>query len=386
MFTKLKIIFCWPDISGYMAASWRALHQLPDIDLHIIAFQARTQTAFSDQLMQGISCQLLDLKERQNASLIKDLVIAAKPDLVVLSGWLHPPYRQLAFARELRDVPLIMTMDTPWWGTWKQYLAPYLLRSYLKRMERVVVTGERSWQYAYRLGIQPQNIMRGMYGVDDETWSPLWTQRMEQGWSRSFLFVGRYAQDKAIDVLVDAYSKYRSQVSDPWTLVCCGKGAMASQLEGQPGIDNRGFVQPTDMPDIWRDAGAFILPSRFDPWPLSLVEAAATGLPIICTDACGSAVEVVRPWYNGLIIPPEHPQALAQAMVTLHHNYTELPSWGTRSQQLAAPYGTKIWAHRWQELIKDVYLAKGTGNREQGTGSREQGVGSSDAVAHGGNP
>ena len=341
-----------------MAASWRALHQLPDINLHIIAFQACTQTAFSDQLMQGISCHLLDLKERQNARLIKDLVTAAKPDIIVISGWLHSPYRQLTFAPELSHVPFVMGMDTPWWGTWKQYFAPYLLRSYLKRMERVMVAGERSWQYAYRLGIQPQKIIRGLYGVDYDTWSPLWAQRLEQGWSRSFLFIGRYAQDKAIDVLVKAYSKYRSQVSDPWKLVCCGKGEMASQLEGQIGINNQGFMQPTEMPDLWRDAGALILPSRFDPWPLSLVEAAATGLPIICTDACGSAVEVVRPGYNGLVIPPEDPQALTQAILTLHHNYTNLPTWGKRSQQLAAPYGAKIWAQRWQELINDIYRTK----------------------------
>lgn len=351
---SIKVVFCWTDISGYMAACWRALHNLPDIDVFIIAFKANTETAFSDQLMQGIPCRLLDLEERQDTNLIKNLVLKERPDVLVFSGWLHKPYRQLAFASELRETAKVMGMDTPWWGTPKQYLAPFALRSYLQQMNRVVVTGERSWQYARRLGVYPHNIMRGLYGIDFNTWSPLYEERLQNSWSRSFLFVGRYAEAKAPDVLVKAYSLYRSLVSEPWNLVCCGKGSLASQLEAQPGIDNRGFVQPNQMLDIWRNAGAFILPSRFDPWPLALVEAAAAGLPIVCTDVCGSAVEVIRSYYNGLIIPSENPEALAKALLIIHERYEELPMWGKRSQELAAAYAADIWATRWRELVVNL--------------------------------
>ncbi|MEH2048732.1 glycosyltransferase family 4 protein [Nostoc sp.] len=355
---SLKVVFCWTDISGYMAACWRALHQSLDINVFVIAFQARTETAFSDQLMQGIPCRLLNLQERRDANLIKRLLLSESPDVVVICGWLHKPYRQLAFISEFQKTALIMTMDTPWWGTWKQHLASWFLRSYLQQMNSVVVAGERSWQYASRLGIEPANIARGVYGIDYDAWSPLWEQRLQSQWPRSFLFVGRYIAIKAVDVLVEAYQIYRSQVSNPWTLVCCGQGELESQLQGQQGIDNRGFLQPTEMQEVWQSAGAFILPSRFDPWPLALVEAAAAGLPIICTDACGSAVEVIRPWYNGLIIPKENPKALARAMLTLHQHYAELSIWGKRSQQLAAPYAADIWARRWRSLIHDAYQAK----------------------------
>ncbi|WP_244141898.1 glycosyltransferase family 4 protein [aff. Roholtiella sp. LEGE 12411] len=355
---SLKIVFCWADISGYMAACWRALHQMPNIDVCVLAFQARTETAFSDQLMYGIPCKLLDLQERQDADLIKRLVLDESPDVIVFPGWLHKPYRQLVFASEFRKTAFIMTMDTPWWGTWKQRLAPLVLRSYLQRMDRVVVAGERSWQYAIRLGIKPPKIMRGVYGIDYDAWLPLWEKRLQSQWPRSFLFVGRYVQVKAVDVLVEAYQLYHSQISNPWTLICCGQGVLESQLQGQPGIENRGFLQPTEMPAVWQSAGAFILPSRFDPWPLALVEAAAAGLPIICTDVCGSAVEVIRPWYNGLIVPKEDPQALTKAMLTLHHHYSDLSTWGKRSQQLAAPYAANIWARRWWELIHEARHTK----------------------------
>lgn len=352
----LKVVFCWSDISGYMATCWRALHQLAQIEVFVIAFQARTETAFADQIMQGIPCKLLDVKERDDESFVKQLLLAQKPDAVVLCGWFHKPYRQLAANPEMRDVVFIMGMDTPWWGTWKQQLAPYLLRSFLKRINRVVVTGERSWQYAWRLGISPRQISQGLYGIDYTAWASLGAARQQGLWPRSFLFVGRYTKAKAIDVLVEAYRYYRTQVTDPWPLVCCGQGPLEKQLEAQPGIENCGFVQPNEMQTIWQNAGAFVLPSRFDPWPLALVEAAAAGLPIICTNICGSAVEVVRDEYNGFIVAENDPHVFAQAMVKLHQQYEHLPMWGIRAQQLAAPYAAEMWASRWQNLLLDACL------------------------------
>lgn len=349
-----NVVFCWSDISGYMAACWRSLQHHPHINLNVIAFQSLTETAFSDDLMQGIPSRLLDLNDRNNFELIKQWVLDKHPDILVLCGWLHPPYRQLARDPDLRHVKCVMGMDTPWQGTWKQHLAPWVLRSYLHHINRVVVTGERSWHYAQHLGFRSSTIHRGLYGIDYATWSTLYAARLQHSWPRSFLFIGRYIPVKAIDVLVEAYRYYRHQVADPWQLICCGKGEMASHLDSQPGIDNRGFVQPHDLQPLWLNAGAFVLPSRFDPWPLALLEAAAAGLPIICTHACGSAVEVIRSWYNGIMIEEGNVDALVTAFLTIHNAYAELPTWGLRSQQLAAPYAADIWATRWVALFNEL--------------------------------
>lgn len=348
-----KVVFCWTDISGYMAGCWQALQQQPDIDLFVVAFQAKTESAFSEQLMAQISCRLLEIKERDNFGLVKQIVLNEKPDVIVLSGWLHKPYRQLAFDIAFHNTKFFMGMDTPWQGTWRQRLAPWLLHSYLQRMELVIVPGERSWQYARRLHVSPTNITRGLYGIDYEKQAQISIERRQSAWPRSFLYVGRYTTVKAVDILVEAYQQYRSVVKDPWPLVCCGQGSLDSLLRNQVGIENRGFVQPTAMPVLWRNAGVFLLPSRFDPWPLALVEAAAAGLPIVCTNACGSAVEVVRSGYNGLMIPESKPDPLTRALVEVHQNYDELPVWGERSQQLAEPYSAQVWARQWKRLIVD---------------------------------
>ena len=352
-----KVVFCWSDISGYMAACWRALCAYPDLDVIVLAFQARTETAFADCIMHGISNRLLDQRERTDAALVRRLVVEQSPDVVVITGWFHRSYRSLAAAGELRNASFIMGMDTPWRGDLRQRVARWALQRYFRRMEAVVVAGERSWQYAQRLGFAPKPIARGLYGVDSHAWTSVAEQRRQGSWPRRFLFVGRYATIKAVDIMTAAYQTYRNQVVAPWPLVCCGQGELAGLLL-QPGIEDHGFVQPPDMADEWQHAGAFLLPSRYDPWPLALVEAAAAGLPIVCTDACGSAVEVVRDGYNGYVVPENNIEALADAMVRIHRAYDDLPTWGERSQQLAAPYSAELWAQRWRALILRVHQAR----------------------------
>lgn len=336
-----------------MAACWRALAAQPDIDLFVVAFQAKTETAFSDQLMADIPCHLLNLDQRQDSTHIQSVVTAQNPDVIVVSGWLHPPYRRLTSLRALRHVPFVMGMDTPWWGTWKQHLAPHLLRPYLRRMSQVVVTGERSWQYAWRLGIPPERIHRGLYGIDFDSLSQLWAKR-QPGWPQSFLFLGRYVPAKGLDLLVAAYRDYRQAVDEPWSLVCCGKGPFSPLLLNQPGITDLGFVQPHQIASQLIQAGALILPSRFDPWPLALVEAAAAGLPIVCTEACGSAVEVVRKGYNGWTVPAHDSRALTEGLLALHHHPEQLPTWGQRSQVFAAAYSASLWADQWRQRLQQL--------------------------------
>jgi len=174
------------------------------------------------------------------------------------------------------------------------------------------------------------------------------------GWPRRFLFVARYERVKAPDVLVDGYRRYRAAVTEPWPLTVAGRGPFGNLFENEPGISDVGFVEPKDQPRLWADHGAFVLSSRFDPWPLVIAEACAAGLPVACSDACGSAVELVRDYFNGLTFPTESAESLAEALTWLHHHHAALPEMGTRSQQLAAPYSADMWATRWLEALAGI--------------------------------
>jgi glycosyltransferase involved in cell wall biosynthesis len=101
-------------------------------------------------------------------------------------------------------------------------------------------------------------------------------------------------------------------------------------------------------------AGVFVLPSTYDPWPLALVEAAGSGLPIICSEACGSSVELVRHLHNGWLSATGDSQSLAAAMVAAHRSHGCLATIGARSLPMAAAYSAERWAERLVEMVDDL--------------------------------
>ena len=355
----MRVFFCWSHISGYMAACWRALSRRPGVELSILAYRAVTaDAAFDDQVMRGLNVRYLDERERLDVELVKKIVVEARPDVLVIAGWSSPPYRALAYEPALASARRVMTMDTPWRGTLRQRLGRYRMAGYLRRMDRVMVPGERAFQLARALAVPEHKIRRGMYGIEHAPLAPLYEQRRElnDGWPRRFLFTARYVEEKGVDVLLDGYRRYRREVSDPWPLTCCGKGPLQAQIAAaaSDGVTDRGFVQPAELPAVYRDHGIFVLPSRYEPWGVVLAEAAAAGLPIICTDACGAAVEVVRSMFNGIITPTGDAAALARAMRWMHDHAESLHEFGARSRTLGAAFADETWADRWLWMLSEV--------------------------------
>jgi glycosyltransferase involved in cell wall biosynthesis len=353
----MRVVFCWSHISGYMAACWRALAQRSGVEVSILAYRGvLADTAFDDNVVSGLNVRFLDESERANATALAKIVVEAKPDILVISGWSSPAYRALAYDPTLASAR-VMTMDTPWRGTLRQRLGGFRMAGYLSRIDKVVVPGERAFQLARALGVPERNITRGMYGVEYAPLAPLYEQRrnLDGGWPRRFLFTARYVQEKGVDLLLDAYRSYRRGVSDPWPLTCCGKGPLQAQVAAAAadGVTDRGFVQPADLPAVYRDHGVFVLTSRYEPWGVVLAEAAAAGLPIICTEACGAAVETVRTMFNGLVVATSS-YDIARALRWAHDHHAELPEMGARSRTLGAAFADEVWADRWAWMFDEL--------------------------------
>jgi hypothetical protein len=239
-----------------MAACWRALHLLPEIDVFVIAFQARTQTAFSDQLMQGIPCRLLNHQERQDANLVKSVVLAESADVVILSGcFTNPIVIWLLHLNSLRQpdygygYPLVGYVET----TPNPMDTAFIFATHGSRC----CQRERSWQYASHLGSFTCKNCAWAIRYRLQCLVPALGTTVTYSWPRSFLFVGRYVSAKAIDLLAEAYQLYRSQVSDPWKLVCCGQGPLSSQLQGQPGLKIAAFYNQQKCKKFGRLLGHF---------------------------------------------------------------------------------------------------------------------------------
>jgi glycosyltransferase involved in cell wall biosynthesis len=349
----LSIVFCWPGISGYMAACWRALAAQPGVRVAILSTPS---SKFVDSIVADLDCHVMTSEQEGSRDFVEGWVSQRKPDVVFIGGWAVGSFRALARAKQLAGVPFILGLDNPWQATLRQHLAPMILRGYLSRFSTLLVPGERGWQFGKRLARASIPVVKGLYGIDVDNLTNCLAERNRspKGWPKKFLFVGRYEHVKAIDTLVEAYRLYRRAVADPWPLTCCGAGPLGSLLVDEAGVTDAGFIQPPDQPAVWRDHGVFVLASRMDPWPLVIAEACAAGLPIVCTDACGSAVELVRQYFNGIVAPTESADELARGLTWMHRNCHLLPTMGQRSQEHAAAFSADMWATRFTELAREL--------------------------------
>ena len=74
------------------------------------------------------------------------------------------------------------------------------------------------------------------------------------------------------------------------------------------------FVQPHDMPDLFARASVFVLPSNYEPWGVVIHEALSSGMPVLCSDKCGAAYDLLdKESVNSLFAPGDF-SALAKGM------------------------------------------------------------------------
>jgi glycosyltransferase involved in cell wall biosynthesis len=327
--------------------------QREEVDLFVVATSAGTNSNFSDVLMEGVDCRLLHKEEFLHTHVVRDIVMAHRPDVLVVSGWNNPAYVRLGFDPIFENSRRVMAMDNPFRGDWRQHLGRWKLVRYLRRMDTVWVPGERAWQLARFFGVPEHRVRRGLYGINCRALAPLHTERaaLPDGWPKGFLFVGQMAIRKGVDLLLEGYADYRRRVVDPWPLCCCGIGPLAPLAASLPGVQHLGFVQPAEMLKVFRNCGALAIFSREDAWPVVVVEACAAGLPVLCSDACGSSVEVVRHLHNGLLVPTGNARGIADALSWIHMHYPDLPAMGLRSAHLAAAYSADTWAERLLAIV-----------------------------------
>jgi glycosyltransferase involved in cell wall biosynthesis len=352
----LRVVFCWSELPAYMPACWRALERR-GVDVHVLhptqLFLDKQNPNHAERLMEGLSHEMFRPDRDGLEAWLLDAVAAQQPDVVVHCGWIFQPYRSLATAPSLATVPMVLGMDSPWRGTLPQRFAFVRLGSFMRRMRLVVTAGDRSGEYARRIGAPERRIRHGYYGFDGDQLAGIAESR-PRDWPRQFLFVGRYVDQKDLPTLMRAYAAYRAQVSDPWGLTCCGDGPEGGHLQGVPGVTDVGYMQPPDLPGLFQRHGAFVLASHFEPWGVVIAEAAAAGLPVICTSACGASVDLVRNYYNGIITAPSDPQSLTEAMLWMHHHEGELREMGNRGRALADAYTADSWAARWHEYLLEA--------------------------------
>jgi glycosyltransferase involved in cell wall biosynthesis len=133
----------------------------------------------------------------------------------------------------------------------------------------------------------------------------------------TYLTAGRLTHQKGMDMAIRAFAAARSGTSD--RLLIAGEGperqaleALAQGLGVAEQVTLLGYCD--DIPDLMLSSSAFVLCSRWEGLPAVLIEALATGVPVVATRAPGGSCSVLEDGRWGLLVAPDNVESIAAAM------------------------------------------------------------------------
>jgi mannosylfructose-phosphate synthase len=177
-------------------------------------------------------------------------------------------------------------------------------------------------------------------GIDEGRYTPV-TRSQAQARRRKYKFrkndvytVGRAAANKGYDLLIRALPDLREQVPDARLQLAVGANSRADErkvekwkaLAGELGVSDHvswlGYVSEADMADYYRAAPVFALPSRYEPFGMTAVEAMACGTPCVVT-VHGGLEEMFDFGSHALFADPKRPREFA-VMLSMPLRYPQL--------------------------------------------------------------
>ncbi|MCL9761816.1 glycosyltransferase family 4 protein [Frankia sp. AiPa1] len=145
-----------------------------------------------------------------------------------------------------------------------------------------------------------------------------------QGTDPVLFVVGRLEWRKGLDVLIDAAARLQERGVSP-TVVFAGQssgvidgvptGTWLERRAAELGVSCRfaGHLSRPELVKAYEEARVVVVPSRFESFSIAGLEGMASGRPVVATKTTGVATWVAK-WEGGTIVPPEDPQALADAL------------------------------------------------------------------------
>ena len=175
--------------------------------------------------------------------------------------------------------------------------------------------------------------------VDVELFSPAERAENRAGLPPRILYAGLLSPRKGVTDLVRASRLLLARGIDHELVIAGGtpdegpEAEEAARREDSPAARWLGPQPHEAMRDLYRSADVFCLPSWWEAMPLSVLEAMATGLPVVATPV-GDVPRVVRPGETGLLVPLQDEEALADALAELLTDPAKRTAWGRAGREL----------------------------------------------------
>ncbi len=305
-------------IGRYTAALLAELASRAEVDVTVTAFTARGQAALRTAVPSGVRVRGGPIPARGLRASWRCYewppveLLAGSADVLHATNFVLPPARR---ARGVVTVHDLAFLDHPEELAPQQHDLPGLVRRSVARAAVVCTPSAAvAEQVARRLDVAPERIMITPLGVDPG-WqgaapaSPVVRARLRLP-PRYLLFVGAAQPRKGLDVLLETHAAH----PDLPPLVLAGPAGWGVPLTASSRVQPVGYLDDADLCSAVAGAAALVVPSRDEGFGLPVLEAMATGTPVVCSD-----VPALREVAGGLatLVPPGDRTALGVALCSV---------------------------------------------------------------------
>lgn len=179
---------------------------------------------------------------------------------------------------------------------------------------------------------------------------------------KSILYMARICDIKRPHLLVDAFSMLMDKFQD-WHLDIWGHGPQENAIRRQisyAGAEKRIHFHGLcdDIASVYSSAQIYCLPSSFEGFPNTVLEAMSAGLPIIGFKSCRSVANIIAGGNIGLLAPEDTPESLAATLECLMNDDELRTRLGAAAQKVAGNYSPKIIFDKWERLLQKIAESK----------------------------
>jgi glycosyltransferase involved in cell wall biosynthesis len=310
---KTKILFLYAEVMSYNVALFKEYVKHHNAEVYVVHWDKQKKTPYVAPDIEGVT---YFGKSTFDSRSLLNFALQLQPSFVITSGWMDKLYITVCKQLRKNKISVIAASDTQYYNNLRQNIGKYYFKLFYKSaFSHIWVAGAYQYEYAKRLGFKNNQILFNFLSADLDIFNAIYFNTMKQKqnfYPHKFLFAGRFAQEKGLDLLIEAWNTIDDKKD--WKLCLVGNGPLKEKLYEQSDIEIHDFVQPEQFESIVQQSGCFILPSKMEPWALVLHEFSAAGLPIICSNACGAAPTFVIHKYNGFVFESNNVLSLIKSI------------------------------------------------------------------------
>ncbi len=308
----------------YREPLFRALSERPDLDICVI-YQSAAQPGWdapADWFPSEHPYPAVHLRSWQRRRAGRTPVVSprgllralgkADPHCVVVWEYGAASLRTLAWCRRHRRAYVIFTECTPQIDSMLPGWQLALHRRLARQADGVIAASSAARERLLSFGVRDERITVALQAADVERFRAAAPSRGE---TFKVISVGRLVPDKNFGTLIRA-------APAGVELEIVGTGFLEDELKqlasgSAARVSFRGHLVPEQLPGLYASADVYALISTYEPFGVAVREAAAAGLPIICSRAAGAAGDVAVEGRNAILVDPENVEEIAGALARL---------------------------------------------------------------------